>query len=399
MNKKKMLDDIFNDDDFGLLDLRAEVSNVKSEEDRVIDAFKEINIFIEQNQREPNATSMSEYRLHAILENFKKDEAQKRILKPFDKHNLLGYVKKNKPTIDDILNEKNVFGLLDLDKNLDVFKFNHTPKSQDRAEADLVAQRTSLKEEEFKKYEKKFQKVHQELKNGKRKIKTFKNVGKHLREGCFYLLDGVLLYLEKVDFKNLGENTFRGKDGRTRIIFENATFSNMLYRSLGKSLYNNGQIVTDLGESQAQELFVETDSIKEEDILTGYIYILQSKSNDLKITNIKNLYKIGFSSTPVEKRIKNAKNEATYLFADVKIIATYQIYNRNAIKLEGLLHKFFSNACLNIDLFDSQGQRITPREWFIVPIKVINRAIDLILSGCIVSYEYDPIRQLINDRS
>ncbi len=394
-----MLDDIFNDDDFGLLDLRAEVSNVKSEEDRVIDAFKEINIFIEQNQREPNATSMSEYRLHAILENFKKDEAQKRILKPFDKHNLLGYVKKNKPTIDNILNEKNVFGLLDLDKNLDVFKFNHTPKSQDRAEADLVAQRTSLKEEEFKKYEKKFQKVHQELKNGKRKIKTFKNVGKYLREGCFYLLDGVLLYLEEVDFKNLGENTFRGKDGRTRIIFENATFSNMLYRSLGKSLYNNGQIVTDLGESQAQELFVETDSIKEEDILTGYIYILQSKSNDLKITNIKNLYKIGFSSTLVEKRIKNAKNEATYLFADVKIIATYQIYNRNAIKLEGLLHKFFSNACLNIDLFDSQGQRITPREWFIVPIKVINRAIDLILSGCIVSYEYDPIRQLINDRS
>lgn len=402
MDKKKTLEDIFNDDDRGLLDSKPEVSNVKSEEDRLIDAFEEINIFIDENQREPNTENMAEYSLQSKLKNFKKDEVQKEILKPFDRHNLLGHVKKNKPNIDDILNEKDVVGLLNLDKDLDIFKFNHTPKPQDRAETDLVAKRTSLKEEEFKKYEAMFQKVHQELSNGKRKRKTFKNVEKHLKESCFYLLDGILLYLEKVDFGrnigNLGKNTSRRKDGRTRIIFENATFSNMLYRSLGKSLHGNGQIITELGESQTLELFVNAESVKEEDIPTGWIYILKSKSNNPKITSIENLYKIGFSSTSVEKRIKSAKNEATYLFADVKIIATYKIYNRNTIKLESLLHKFFANSCLNVDLFDDQNQRIMPREWFIVPVEVINEAIDLILSGYIMGYEYDSVHQLINQR-
>lgn len=403
MGKKKTLDDIFNDDDdFGLLDVKPEASNVKSEEDRLIDAFEEVNTFIDQNQREPNTENMSEYRLQAELAHFKKCEATKETLRLFDRHNLLGHIETNKPNIDDILNKQDAFGLLDLDKDLSIFKFNHAPNTQDRAKTDLVAKRTPIKEKEFEKYEKIFQKVHQELKSGKRKIKTFKNVEKHLREKCFYLLDGILLYLEKVDFKrntgNLGKNTSKRKDGRTRVIFENAMCSNMLYRSLGKSLYANGQIITELNESQAQELFVDAESIKEEDIVTGWVYVLKSKSNNPEISNIQDLYKIGFSSTPVEQRIKNAKNEATYLFADVKIMTTYKIYNRNAIKLESLLHKFFSNTCLNIDLFDGKNQRITPREWFIVPIELINEAIDLILNGHIMSYKYDAINQLINER-
>jgi hypothetical protein len=402
MNKKKTLDDIFGDDDFGLLDLKLEVANVKCEEDRLIDAFERINTFIDQNQREPNTKNMSEYQLQAQLKFFKEDASIKKNLKPFDRHNLLGDLKENQANIDDILNEQDTFGLLNLDKDLEIFKFNHTPKPQDRVETDLVAKRTPLKEKEFERYEKMFQKVHQELRSGKRKIKIFKDVEKHLREGCFYLLDGILLYLERVDserdMKNLGKNTSKRRDGRTRIVFENATLSNMFYRSLGKSLYNNGQIITELGDSQTQELFIDAESIKKEDVVTGWIYILKSESNDFKIASIKDLYKIGFSSTPVEKRIKNAKNEATYLFAGVEIIATYEIYNRNAMKLEGLLHKFFANSCLNIDLFNNKNQRITPREWFVVPVEVINEAIDLILSGDVVNYEYDPVNQLINKR-
>jgi hypothetical protein len=331
MNKKKTLDDIFGDDDFGLLDLKLEVANVKCEEDRLIDAFERINTFIDQNQREPNTKNMSEYQLQAQLKFFKEDASIKKNLKPFDRHNLLGDLKENQANIDDILNEQDTFGLLNLDKDLEIFKFNHTPKPQDRVETDLVAKRTPLKEKEFERYEKMFQKVHQELRSGKRKIKIFKDVEKHLREGCFYLLDGILLYLERVDserdMKNLGKNTSKRRDGRTRIVFENATLSNMLYRSLGKSLYNNGQIITELGDSQTQELFIDAESIKKEDVVTGWIYILKSESNDFKIASIKDLYKIGFSSTPVEKRIKNAKNEATYLFAGVEIIATYEIYN------------------------------------------------------------------------
>jgi len=399
MSKKKpTLDDIFNDDDFGLLDTKPKVSNIKSEEERLIESFEEINSFVDKNKREPNKSSMPEYVLMAKLKNFRENEPQKKILKPFDIHNLLGYVEMTPPTIDDILNDDDL-GLLDTDNDLAIFKYKHTPKPEDRAETDFVAKRKPLKEKEFEKYEKMFQKVHQEIKDGKRKIKQFKDVEKHLIEGRFYLLDGILLYLESVNFKrdkvSLGKNTFRRKDGRTRTVFENATFSNMLYRSLGKLLYNTGKLITEIEELYENNLFVDNNTVKEDDNATGWIYVLKSKSNKQEISSIKNLYKIGFSSLPVDERINNAKNEATYLFSDVKKVATYKVYNRNAYKLESLLHIFFANACLNIDLFDKKGQRITPREWFVVPFEIIEEAIQLIINESIMNYEYDSINKKI----
>ena len=107
------------------------------------------------------------------------------------------------------------------------------------------------------------------------------------------------------------------------------------------------------------------------------------------------MYKIGFSSTSVDDRIKNAKNEATYLFADVKKIATYGVYNRNADKLEGLLHRFFATACLDIEFTSNKGQRINPREWFVVPFEVIEEAIQLILNGNIINYTFNAVSKNI----
>src|SRR5690606_27187260 len=121
--------------------------------------------FFDKNKREPNKSSMSEYGLMAKLKNFRENEAQKKILKPFDRHNLLGYVEMEKQTIDDILNDDDL-GLLDADKDLDIFKFRHIPKPEDRAEADFVAQRKPIREKEFEKYEAMFTKVHKEIKEG-----------------------------------------------------------------------------------------------------------------------------------------------------------------------------------------------------------------------------------------
>ncbi len=392
MNNKKTLDDIFSDDDFGLLDSKPKISNVKNEDDRLIDSFEEINSFIDKNAREPSASSMSEYNLLASLRHFKEDETSKKILKPFDRHNLLGYVEMDKPTIDDIFNDDD-FGLLDADSDLDIFKFNHTPKPEDRAESDFVAQRKALKEKEFEKYEKMFQNVHQEIREGKRQIKSFVNIEKNLHIGNFYMISGVLLYLESANLKKEVWEQKSGNrvrvEGRTRTIFENGTYSNMLYRSLGKQIQKDGKLITSIDDKVEQGLFVDANLVDEEDIQTGWIYVLKSKSENPDISNIKDLYKIGFSSTSVDERIKNAKNEATYLFTDVKKVATYKVYNRNADKLESLLHRFFAQACLNVDLFDTKGQRITPREWFVVPFDVIEEVIHLILNENIVNYEYD----------
>ncbi len=399
MDKKKLtLDDIFDDDDFGLLDSIAKTSNVKTDEDRLIDSFEEINTFFDKNKREPNKSSMSEYGLLAKLKNFRENETQKKVLKPFDRHNLLGYVEMEKQTIDDILNDDDL-GLLDADKDLDIFKFKHTPRPEDRAEADFVAQRKPMKEKEFEKYEVLFQKVHKEIKEGKRKILPFTNIEKNLHVGDFYLMDGLLLYLESANLKKEEWEQKSGNrvrvEGRTRTIFENGTYSNMLYRSLGKQIQKNGKLITNTYEKIEQDLFVNTGLVNEEDELTGYIYVLQTKSKRPEILNIKNLYKIGFASNSVEERIKNAKNEATYLFSDVHLKGKYPIYNRNADKLESLLHRFFANACLDIDLFNEKGQRLNPREWFVVPFDLIEETIQLILNENIVNYEYDPLTKKI----
>jgi len=394
MAKKKLtIDDIFNDDDFGLLDSKVKTSTVKTDEDRLIDSFEEINVFIDKNEREPNKSSMSEYGLMAKLKNFRENEAQKKILKPYDRHNLLGHVEIEKQSIDDILNDEDEFGLLDSDKDLDIFKFKHTPKPEDRAEADFVAQRKPMKEKEFEKYEKLFLQVHKEIKEGKRKIKPFKNIEKNLHVGDFYLMNGIMLYLESANLKTdeveLGSGNRVRTEGRTRTIFENGTFSNMLFRSLGKQIQKDGKLITNTSDKIEQDLFVNSGLVKEEDMPSGWIYTLQTKSSHPELSTIKDLYKIGFSSTPVLERIKNAKNEATYLFSDVKNLKAWKVYNRNADKLENLLHRFFANACLDIDLFNEKGQRLNPREWFVVPFEVIEETIQLILNENIVNYEYD----------
>ncbi len=394
MGKKKLtIEDIFDDDDFGLLESKVKTSTVKTDEERLIDSFEEINVFVDKNEREPSKSSMSEYGLLAKLKNFRENEEQKKILKPFDRHNLLGYVEMEKQSIEDVLNDDDL-GLLEPDNDLDIFKFKHTPRPEDRAEADFVAQRKPMKEKDFEKYEKMFLQVHKEIKEGKRKIKPFKDVDKHLKEGQFYIADGIMLFLERANLKreqeNLKESTLNRKDGRTRIIFENGTLSNMLYRSLSKTLYNNnGKMITNTYDKVEQDLFVNSGLVQEEDVQSGWIYVLKTKSSKKELAGIKDLYKIGFASSSVDDRIKNAKNEATYLFADVKKIATYKVYNRNADKLESLLHRFFANACLDIDLFNEKGQRLNPREWFVVPFEVIEETIQLILNENIVNYEYD----------
>ncbi|MEA4974765.1 MAG: GIY-YIG nuclease family protein [Paludibacter sp.] len=397
MSKKLTIDDIFNDDDFGMLDSKPQTSGIKTEEDRLIESFEEINVFVDKNNREPGTSSMSEYGLTAKLKTIRQDDAKKRILKPFDRHDLLGHVEIEKLSIDDILNEDD--DLLNTQEELSIFKFKNIPNPEERAEADFVAQRKPMKEKEFKPYEVMFQKVHQEIKEGRRKLVPFKDLEKHLQKGHFYIADGVMLYLEDVIFerddKNLAKETSRRKDGRTRTVFENGTYSNMLYRSLGKQLQINGKLVTNTDTYAQNELFVNANLVKEEDIQTGWIYVLKSKSTDPKISSIKDLYKIGFSTTPVDERIKNAKNEATYLFADVKKVTSYNCYNRNADKLEQLLHRFFASSCLNIDLFDEKGQRITPREWFVVPLEVIEEAIQMILNESILDYKYDNINRKI----
>lgn len=393
MSKKKTLEDIFNDDEFGILDSKPKESNVKTEDERLIESFQEINAFFEKNNREPEATNVTEFKLLSRLKALRKDSKKIEILKSYDTHNLLSTQEEIK-SVADILNDDDL-GILDTEETLSIFKLKNVPSSTERAESDFNARRKAMKDSEFMPYEAQFKKVHKELREGKRKLKEFKDVEKNLEEGKYYVLDGILLFLERegLEDRQIGDRT--RKDGRTKTIFENGTVSNMFYRSLAKALYNNGSIVSDTDEDSENELFKNANIINEEDVPTGWIYILKSKSTHKDIATLKDLYKIGYSTVPVPERIKNAFKEPTYLFADVKIIDAYKAYNMSPQKFELLIHRFFAEVCLNIDINDDKGRRMTPREWFVVPLPIIQKAFSLLESGEIINYKYDSVNKTL----
>ena len=153
----------------------------------------------------------------------------------------------------------------------------------------------------------------------------------------------------------------------------------------GKGLFINGKHVTNTVEEKMKKF----NNIQDEDKPTGYIYVLQSRSRDEKIKSIRNLYKIGYCETTVAERTKNAAQEPTYLMAPVKIVAEFKTYNMNTQKFEDLLHRFLGQCQISIDVFDNNGSRHTPREWFQVPYEIIKHTIDLIETGEVVNYRYD----------
>jgi len=76
-------------------------------------------------------------------------------------------------------------------------------------------------------------------------------------------------------------------------------------------------------------------------------------------------------------------------WADVEIVATYKLANVNRKALEALLHKFFGNARLDLELRDRFGSQVEPREWFLVPLPVIDEAIHKLKDGSIGELRYD----------
>ena len=299
-------------------------------------------------------------------------------------------------SLEDIFNDDDL-GLLDDGKDGDIFKIKHVPVQ--RAATDEVAKRKRCKD--FDQFEHLFKNVHRELREGKRKLLPFNDKGYQLVEGNYYVLNGLLVYLADINFtseaKTVDGKRFR-KDGRTRTIFENGTESTMLYRSLAKALYKDGRIVSETNEQENSNFYTNFGGITEDDTSTGYIYILKSKSTDPRIQSYDHLYKIGFATTTVEKRIANAKKEPTYLMADVEVIAEYQAFNINPQKFEYYLHAFFGESCLDLLVADKQGKNHQPKEWFIAPLQVIQQAVELLVNGQIMSYQYNKFKKEIELR-
>jgi hypothetical protein len=397
MDRDKLLKEIFENDPLGLLVIKPNNPSGRNEDERLVASFQEINLFFEQNNREPElGGGIQEHQLYSRLKSIRENPIKMEMLKVHDIYGLLDYTPKEVTSLDDVIND-DVLGILG-DDDTGLFNLKHVTKFNERESADFVAKRKPCRD--FNNYESKFKQIQSELKSGKRKLIDFKL--DNLRENCYYVHNGILLFVEKINITRKEhykpDGTRVREDGRTRCIFENGTESNMLKRSIEKILYLNGKVVSENADITNVEFLEKFSNVNDEDEEAGFIYILKSKSDKQEIKEISNLFKIGFSKVSVEERIKNAPQEPTYLMADVKIVMAYKCYNMNTHKLEQLVHGFFGRSCLNIDVFDINGNRHTPREWFIAPLHVIEQAIHYIIAGAIVKYRYDDVTEEIVER-
>lgn len=265
----------------------------------------------------------------------------------------------------------------------DITVLRHVPSREERRAAEEIASSERCKD--FSRFKPLLDRAEEELRDGTRETRPF---GKDaaIATGDFFVLGGQLVYVaetgESIKAPN-GQN-----DARLRVIYANGTESNLLRRSLQRALYKDdaGRRLT---SPSAGPLFSGTWN--EGDVESGTIYVLRSLSDHPFIAEHRELiHKIGVTGGKVESRIGNAAHDATYLLADVEIVATYKLSDINRTKLENLFHRIFAPAQLNLTIEDRFGQPVRPREWFFVPLHVIDEAVERVRDGSITEMVYDP---------
>lgn len=265
----------------------------------------------------------------------------------------------------------------------DITVLRHVRSQAEKIAAAAVAERVPCAN--FDEFQPLFERAARELASGLRKALRYGR-DTSIEAGNFFIVGGQMACVAEV-----GE-VFRASNGeqdaRLRVVYENGTESNLLRRSLQRALYKDesGRRLTEVDHGP---LFGEQAG--PEDFETGTIYVLRSLSDHPFVAEHRELiHKIGVTGGKVEARIAGASKDATYLLADVTVVATYRLHNLNRRKLEALFHRLFGAAQIELTLEDRFGQTVKPREWFLVPLTVIDEAVRRIQDGTITRVVYDP---------
>ena len=378
------------DEDLELLaelgvDIAPEPSGQRSaREERMIAGFEEIERFVEEHGRLPQHGEDCDIfeRLYAVrLDRLRESEECRAVLQPLDSRGLLD---AETDTTEENFTDEALLDSLGIDaaSENDVTQLTHVRSRSEIKAAEEIAQRTPC--QDFDEFQPIFEKVQRQLQSGERQTVKYQDYAA-VKEGDLFIVDG-----QKVMVVDMGEpfvSDYGRSDCRLRVVYDNATESDLLVRSLQRALNKDKAsrriTVTDFGP-----LFAGVEAA--DDLPTGYIYVLRSKSEHPFIAENRSIiHKIGVTGGDVKNRIANAKKDPTYLLADVKIVVTFKLANINRKRLEALLHKFFASARLDLEFQDRFGMPVQPREWFMVPLEVIEEAIEKIKEGTIEGFRYD----------
>lgn len=382
---------LFTDDDDALLsELGIEVEQKKQvtrtpREERIIAGFEDIQKFVTEHGRLPQHSEGGDIfeRLYAVrLQRLRELPEAADLLADLDTDGLLSGAEVM-PVADD-LDDDALLAALGVEVEASpITELKHVRSNAERKEAEDIANRQRC--EDFETFRPLFEKVQRELDTRQRETRPFE-LKAEIQKGRFFIVEGQKAYVAEMGVETL---TDQGRtDARLRVIFDNGTESRMLMRSLQRAL-NKDESGRRITESVAGPLFA--DAPEEGDSTTGTIYVLRSKSDHPMVSENRDLvHKIGVTTLGVEKRIAGAHLQPTFLMAPVEVVATYELYNINQTRLENLIHRIFGTAQLDIEIPDRFGRPVTPREWFLVPLFVIDEAVQKIKDGTIVKFRYDP---------
>lgn len=386
----------------------AKAGGTSAKDQRIIAGFEEINRFVEEHGRAPQHGEDLDIfeRIYAVrLDRLRASSECRSVLRGCDPHGLLeakgfgsedesgslvqeapGEYRVSSTTAADPSDEELLAALTGGEVGSDLTVLKHVRTAAEKRAADEIALRTPCVD--FEKFRPLFERVEQEIKAGLCQTQRISADNRSIEEKDFFILHGITLYVAEV-----GEplKTTAGEiDRRLRLIFGNGTESNLLLRSLQRAFYDDPaarRVVIQNGSTQ----LTFGGELEPDDVEAGTIYILRSESeHPFVVKHRALLHKIGVTGGNVKTRIANAKKDPTYLLAQVEIVATFKLANINRKKLEALLHKFFGHARMDMELEDRFGSEVSPREWFLVPLSMIQQAIEMIRDGSVSHFRYDP---------
>ena len=357
------------------------------QEERLIAGFEDILRFYETHGRVPRHGKEGDVfeRLYAVrLDRLRQLPQARALLAELDVPGLLTTART--PEMD-TLDEDALLAELGVDARQaephDITVLRHVRPSTQRRAAQEVADRLPCPDFD-EKFQPLFVQAQRELQSGARQAQRFGRDAS-IADGNFFILGGQMAYVAEVGAPIKAPNG--ESDARLRVIYANGTQSNLLRRSLQRALYKD-ETGRRLSEAGMGPLF--GDAAEPDDIASGTIYVLRSLSVHPFIAEHRALiHKIGVTGGKVESRIAAASKDATYLLADVEVVATYKLHNLKRSRLENIFHRLFGEAQLDLVIEDRFGHPFKPKEWFMVPLHVIDEAVRRIQDGSIVDVRYD----------
>jgi len=352
---------------------------------RIIAGFEEIERFVEEHERLPDYGEDRDIfeRLYAVRLNRMRESLECReVLKGLDSRGLLGNEASARvsedPTDEELLSSSGI----EPERHDDLTQLVNVRSREEIKAAEEIAQRKIC--EDFAEFKPIFEKVQYELDAGKRQTLKYRD-NAEVRKGDLFILEGQKLLVAEIGDPFI--NNYERPDRRLRVVYANGTESDLLLRSLQRAL-NKDKASRRITEPGFGPLFSNDE--EEGDLATGYIYVLRSKSEHPFIAENRSvIHKIGVTGGDVKSRIGNATKDSTYLLAEVEVVATFKLANIDRKRLEALIHKFFGSARLDLELKDRFGVHVESREWFLLPLAVIEEAIQKIQEGTIGSFRYD----------